>query len=311
MKKIIFVIITFLGVGMGLFGQQDPHYSMYMFNGMAINPAYAGSRGQVSSLLLLREQWLGFDGRPRTQSFTIHGPTRNLRHGFGFSVVNDQMGPIQDLALNAAYAYRIPIGEEGALALGLQGSLANYRSTLTDLRTNGDPNQVPSPTDNAQANNNVNLWLPNIGTGIYFNTKRFFLGGSILNLIENELTENPTGDPVTQRYRHYVATTGLVIGNKVKLKPSVLLKYQQAAGAQADLNLSLLFKEKFWLGASFRTEDAWVFIAQWQIAAPLRIGYAYDLSTNSLRSQINGSHEFMLGFDFNFRKKDVVSPRYF
>ena len=58
MKKIILAIV-FLSSMIAVRAQQDPAYSMYVFNGLFINPAYAGSHEVVSLMGIYRQQWVG------------------------------------------------------------------------------------------------------------------------------------------------------------------------------------------------------------------------------------------------------------
>lgn len=310
MKHTFLILFAMLLLGSSAMAQQEAHYSQYMFNGLVLNPAYAGSRDQVSANILYRNQWVNVDGAPVTTSFSVHGPSANLRHGFGLTLVNDDIGVTRDLAVNLDYAFRIPVGEEAKLALGLQGQIANYRANLDQVRTAnpGNPNSTPDP---AFTGNAVNMWLPNVGAGIYFNSKNFYIGASSLHLIQNDLNEEDALQ--AQRYLHVFGTAGLILnlGKVVQLKPSTLVKYTEAAGVQFDANLSFLFAEKVWIGASYRTEDAVVGLVQFQITPQLSIGYAYDYTISDLTDYSNGSHELMLGFDFNFKRSQMVSPRKF
>lgn len=309
MKKIfltILILLPFLGQA-----QQDPQYSQYMFNGLVINPAYAGSRGFFSATLLAREQWMGLEGAPSTQSFSFHGTSRNRRNGYGFSLVNDKIGVTNNLNLNAAYALRILLGENSAISLGLQGSMTNYRANFNDVRL--DYGADPQITDPAFTGNEINRWLPNAGAGVYFQTPNFYLGASTPRIIQHDLTQNNGSGSIAKQSPHYFFTTGAMfrLGDNVQLRPSVMAKYQPAAPWQFDLNVHFLFAERLWLGASYRTEDALIFMAELQITKQFRIGYAYDMTTSELSDYNNGSHEFMLGFDFDFEKSKMVSPRYF
>ena len=92
MKKQHLIIILFLALAMKGFAQQEAQYSQYMFNGLILNPAYAGSRELLSGTMLLRKQWVGMDGAPSTGTLSIHGPSRNRRSGFGLTLWNDQIG---------------------------------------------------------------------------------------------------------------------------------------------------------------------------------------------------------------------------
>ncbi|MEM0996920.1 MAG: type IX secretion system membrane protein PorP/SprF [Bacteroidota bacterium] len=307
---LIFLLLTVLGCG--VYGQQDPMYSQYMFNHLALNPAYAGKDGFLSTTLIFRRQWAGIEGAPETASFALHAPSRNDRHGYGIQLYNDQIGVTRNTTVNLNYAFRIQLGENARLALGILGALTNYNANLNGVRTGSDIDPSTGP-DPAFVGNDINLLIPNAGAGIFFHTKRFYLGASAPRLIEQDLAEDETVSQAIQS-RHYFATTGLVIGADnaaVKFRPSILAKYQPAAPLQFDFNAHFLFADRFWLGASYRLEDALVFMAEINLSRWLRVGYAYDYTLSDLSTYTTGSHEFMLGFDLNFQKRSMISPRYF
>lgn len=309
MKKITIIALGFM-LAVNGFAQQDPQYSQYMFNGLVLNPAYAGTRGHFSAVAIAREQWVNLDGAPSTQSFSFNGTSRNRKHGFGFSLQNDKIGVTSNTGVSAVYAFRIPVAEESFLSFGLQGSLDNYRANFNDVRLDfaGDP-QVNDP---AFTGNQVNLLLPNAGAGVFFHTRKFYLGASTPKLIRQNLYDANTGSQAVQ-VGHYFFTGGLVfnLSDFVKFKPSFLAKYQSVSGAQFDVNAQFLLADRLWLGASYRTEDAMVFMAEFQITQVFRLGYAYDMTTSSLRSYQGGSHEFMLGLDLDVKRSKMISPRYF
>jgi type IX secretion system PorP/SprF family membrane protein len=285
--------------------QQEAQYSQYMFNGLFINPAYAGSREHASMSVIGRTQWTGFPGAPQSQAFTLHGPSASLKSGFGLVISNDAVGPIATTGLSAQYAYRIKFDATHTLALGLQGGLDYYRTDFAGLR-------IENPSDQSFNQPDVRRWLPNAGAGIYFTSKKAYIGASVPRLIRNRLS-NLNTDTVARQFRHCFVTAGMVLNlsNTLKLRPSFLAKFSGAGGPQADLNLSLLIKDRIWIGASYRTEDALVFMAELWATPQLRIGYAYDATLSQLRKYSQGSHELMLAFDFAFKKGKVVSPRYF
>jgi type IX secretion system PorP/SprF family membrane protein len=291
--------------------QQEPMYSQYMFNQLSINPAYAGKDGYFSSALLFRQQWTGINGAPTTQNLVLHGPSANDRHGFGLSLYNDRIGVSNNSSVGLSYAFRIHLGENARLCLGLSGALTNYRADFGGVRTGSDihPGQLDDPSFTGRR---INLWIPNAGTGVFFHTRRFYAGASAPRLLEQSLAPRDAASQAKQA-RHFFFTTGVMLGEEmaaVKFRPSILAKYQPATGMQFDLNAHFLFVDRFWLGASWRTEDALVLMAEWNIAQWLRIGYAYDYARSSLSTYTSGSHEFMLGVDLNF-KKAMISPRYF
>lgn len=311
MKKRLVLIFWMAVAALGLQAQQEPMYSQYMFNHLNLNPAYAGKDGYFSSALLFRQQWMGIEGAPTTQNLVLHGPSANDRHGFGMSLYNDKIGITNNTSVGLSYAFRIHLGKKARLALGLSGQMTNYRANFGSVRTGSDIDPTVG-TDPSFSGNQVNLWVPNAGAGLFFHTQRFYLGASAPRLIEQSLANKGTSSEAVQA-RHFFFTTGVMLGAEeasVKFRPSILAKFQSAGGPQFDFNAHFLFIDRFWLGASFRTEDAIVLMAEWNILQWLRIGYAYDYVNSDLSTYTSGSHEFMLGVDLNF-KKAMVSPRYF
>lgn len=293
-----------------IFAQQDPMYSQYMHNGLAFNPAYAGSRDAISLSGLYRQQWSGFSGAPVTQTISAHLPSFNRRHGFGLSAVNDQISYIGQTWISGDYAYRIPFGKT-KLAFGLRASVNIFRIAWeeADLKDRTDIVATNYPSQNI---------LPNAGFGMYYYGDRFYIGASVPRLLVNafdsntpELTLDDTG-PGRLR-RHYFATAGVVIkaGEGLAFKPSTLLKYVAGAPMQLDLNLNVYFKEKIGVGASYRTGDALVGLLDVFLTPQLRFGYAYGYTLSDLANYNSGSHELMIGYDFRFKKDGIASPRLF
>ncbi|MEM1000281.1 MAG: type IX secretion system membrane protein PorP/SprF [Bacteroidota bacterium] len=289
-----------------LTAQQDPHHTQYIFNGLAINPAYAGSRGTIAATFLYRNQWLGFSGAPETQSLSLHMPGGRGRYGFGFTLVNDQIGHLSQQWLQAAYAFRIPVGA-GHLALGLQGGLLNFRVRWEDV-------QALEEVDAIFAQAPANMLLPNVGSGVYFSTDRFYLGLSAPHILESRLLDdNPARAQLARLYRHVYFTGGYVLGQKnaVQWKPSFLLKYVPGSPLQADFNLMALLRKKYWLGVSFRPGDAISAMLDFQIVRHFRVGYAYDYTISNLANYQSGSHELYLGFELVTQQSKFKSPRFF
>lgn len=287
--------------------QQDPHHTQYLFNQLSLNPAYAGSRGTLSSMLFYRNQWTGFAGAPVTQSFTFHVPSPRNRAGFGVNFINDKIGYTSQQWATFSYAYILPVGKTAHLALGLRGGMMNYRInwsevTATDL-------QDPLLSTNARS-----LVMPTVGTGAFFSSDRFYAGLSVPHILNTPLMRRAPGyDAVARLYRHAYFTMGYVFGiNKaVQWKPSILLKYAPGAPLELDVNLMAYIARRFWIGASWRSNDAVALMMDFQIAKHLRLGYAYDYTTTELRNFNSGTHEFLLGVEIYQKKAKMKSPRYF
>lgn len=317
MKKLITIIIVLLCFT-GLKAQQDPHFTHYMFNTLAVNPGYAGSRDALTVTGLYRNQWIGFKGAPFTQTVTAHAPILNDKVGVGLSLMNDRIGPTNNTSVFADFAYRIPVGQskKGRLTFGIKGGLNIMQVGLTGLGVRDD-------LDPEFATNYLNKLLPNFGFGVYYYTQNFYVGASVPRIMENYYEGDLNGtstDGLARQKRHYDLILGAMfkLGNKVKLKPSMLVKVLEAGPPELDLSaLFYLANDRFWIGPAFRTAwkstDAVSGIVGVQIIDQLALGYSFDYSfVNQTFEHNGGSHEIMLRYDFIYNnKKRVKSPRYF
>lgn len=311
-KALLFLALQ-LVLWQSLRAQQDAQYSMYRFNGLYLNPAYAGSHEVITATAMYRNQWVKMPGAPQTASVALHSPLKNERIGLGLIYTYDQIGVVKNNSLNASFAYRVPIGKKKnvKLCLGLSAGFTNYRADLNSVATTeaNDPNF---------AGNNQNRWLPNIGFGIYIYSPKFFVGLSVPHILASRLNGKTsvfeTNPDIAKQYYHLLLTGGYVfdLGKKVKFMPSVLMKYAPLhAPVSFDFNATFVFVDRLWLGAAYRLNDSYNFMAAVNITKQLRVGYAYDLTVSPLRSYTSGSHEVMLGFDFNFQRSGkVISPRH-
>lgn len=287
------------------FSQQDPQYSLYMFNPLGVNPGYAGSRELLSAVLIHRSQWIGLDGAPETQSFAINTPLKNKNMGVGLQIVSDKIGPKTTQLLKGTYAYRLKLGG-GKLAFGLSGGVINYNYNWGKIEYKEQDDAIPTTASNS-------FMIPSFDFGIYYNTHTFYLGLSTehLNEAKYNLISVDTTNSTAKKYANSKLTVGkaFILNDNVVLKTSLLVR-MSGTSASADLNSGLLFKNKFLFGVSLR-RNALILLSEINLSKKLRMGLAYDLDANDVANSSSGSIEFFLGYDVSLFKSKVVSPRYF
>ncbi|MGZ3862874.1 MAG: PorP/SprF family type IX secretion system membrane protein [Bacteroidia bacterium] len=293
--KRIFVIISLLAAAAS-FAQHNAMFSQYMFNGLLINPAYAGSNDVLNATAIDRIQWTGFDGAPKTLSFSLHSPLKNKKVNLGISFINDQIGITTQNKINAVYAYRLFFGKS-SLAFGLQGGVNMSRSNWNKIQTT-------TSGDQTFTGGYVQQNIAETGFGIYYKSPKIFAGISAPDLFSIGTTHG-------KLYKPALLTAGYLISisEDVKLKPSILIKYIKNSPQEFDFNLNAYYKN-LGVGVSYRTNDAMVFLIQYNINMQLSAGYSYDLTTSKLHTFVRGSHEIMLKYEFGF-KVNPQSPRYF
>lgn len=313
--KILLAFFMCIGATVSVQGQQDAQYTQYMYNTMSVNPAYAGSRGELSIAAMYRSQWVGLDGAPKTQTLNLHSPIRNSRLGYGISIVNDNIGNgvVQETYLDAILSYTIDVSQTAKLSFGLKagGNLLNL-----DFQQLRNFDQEPI-TDGADITNNFS---PNFGFGVYYHTNRFYLGLSAPNMLETDYFDNSqrTANSVqfqsTERLNFYLIT-GYVfdLNYNLKFKPAFLMKAVGGAPLQLDFSGTFLLDDKFSFGAGYRWDAAASALFGFQISEQLMLGLAYDKEITELGgTRFNdGSFEIFLRFELVRSFRGLVSPRFF
>ena len=317
MKK-LFTIFIFLISYLVCFGQQEPHYTQFMYNKLAINPGYAGSHGSACFTGIYRNQWMGLEGAPQTQMLSFHIPILDERVGLGLNVNRNTIGISERWTVDGVYAYRIPIGE-GRLGVGVQASVRYVGNNYSDSRlvaTQGISSDGGIPVG-AQS-----TYVPNFGAGLYYSSKKFYVGVSVPRFLENNIDFNSLSGVLSKEVPHLYFMTGLLweINKSTKLQPQVLVKYAQNTPLDADLNLNLILMNKLNLGLSYRfggssvkgNGESFNLLFGIQASDQLLLGFSYDITLTELKDYSSGSIEavvrYCLGSD---KAKDVINPRFF
>ena len=310
-QKLYIVLLICLTCGIKGKAQQDILISQYMFNQLFLNPAYAGTHEYWESSILYRSQWVGWEGSPTSQLIAVDGPIMPSLLGIGATIVHDKIGINESLGANLNFSYQLKLDRKGnhRLSFGLKAGYLSQRSYIKDLIYIDENDPLYSSSE--IVNQNTILF----GSGLYYYSKRLYLGLSIPVLFAKDLKDLPTKEMNRNSYlqNQYYLNGGMVfkLSNNVDFKPSFLIKYTQAAPLQADINLNFLFKKVFWLGASYRSTDILVLMLEVNATRYLRIGYAFDYTFSDISIFTSGSHEIMLSVDFGKTIVKSSSPRYF
>jgi type IX secretion system PorP/SprF family membrane protein len=306
MKKIFLPAILMLIAFLDANAQQDPHYTQYMYNMNVINPAYAGSKENLSFGLLYRKQWIEIEDAPTTFSFSGSAPVgKNV--GIGLSIISDKIGPVEENNVYGDFSYTLNLGGEHRLALGLKAGVTFQK---IGLRSIIQPT-LPDPNDGAFHEDTNNSKL-NIGTGLFYYTNKYYVALSIPNMLKSAHLDY-NGVKYGTEIQHYFLTGGYVfdVNENLKFKPFAMVKSAFNAPTSFDVSTNFLYLEKFEMGATYRLQDSFGVMVNYAVSPSLRIGYAYDHIISDLKVSTPSSHEIILLFDLNFPKKVSRSPRYF
>ncbi|GGI52725.1 membrane protein [Mucilaginibacter galii] len=308
--------------GRVLFAQQDAQQSQYMFNGIYINPAYAGYKENLNFHSYFRSQWTGIEGAPKSMSLAVDAIANNGNVGLALQISNDRLGAQTNLSAYANYAYRLRMNAEGtsrlafglgigAMQLGINGALLNPNDP--------EPNLVPGMQSTI---------VPDGRVGVFYSDDKYYAGLSADNLISQFINVRNRGY-IAQPKPHYYLTGGALfpLSEDVLIKPSVLLKDDAGGPTSLDLNAFIMFGQRFWVGGSYRTgvklyQKSYLqsdlsnlnsFVAAMELfpLENLRVGYAYDVSIGPLKGYSGGSHEISIGFYIKTQKTRMLTPRFF
>ncbi|HEX8548400.1 MAG TPA: type IX secretion system membrane protein PorP/SprF [Cytophagaceae bacterium] len=314
--RIYFSIIFIALICLSAQAQQDAQFSQYLFNGVVINPGYAGSKEYVNLNGLYRKQWVGAEGEPTSQTVSVDAPIYRNKLGIGMYVQNDVIGFRRSTGAYGTIAYRVHLTSTAKLALGASVGATQFALKSSQLTTDIENDPAISQTDQS-------VIRPNARVGLYFNTNRFFAGITIADILNGF---NVKESFVIGQQTHFYFATGVVVGlgSFLKIRPSIIVKEDFKGPTNADFTNFFIFKEKLWLGGSYRTallkkdqldsdlrhRDAVALMIQVFPIERIRLGYAYDITLTDYKNF--PSHEISVGYYFIKKAGPrMLTPRYF
>ena len=296
-KKVVKKIINFLLViftSTFVYAQQVPHYTQYLYNMEVVNPAFVGVKADMSISLLSRQQWVGVDGAPETNTLSVSGRL-NEGLGMGATVIHDKIGLAETTNLNIDASYTITTSRYGRLSFGLKGGYTFFNNNLSNGITS-DGDVYPS----------INGGYVNFGFGGVYYNKRFFIGASIPNILKPStfLTESNINNTGGVSVNNYFLTSGGVINisDDIIFKPTTLIKYSPNLPLSIDLNTNFIYKNKIEAGLSYRYNSSFSALFAIFISKKYRVGYSYDYNLTDFGGNLS-SHEIILRFDLKLKRK--------
>lgn len=291
-KLILKICFTFL-ISVNMYAQQIPNYTQYLYNMQILNPAYVGTRAELSMSLLSRQQWVGVPGAPVTRTFSINGRTQQ-GIGIGATVVNDKIGLSESTNVNVDASYTIVTSQYSRLSFGLKGGVTSYSNNFANAITQ-DNDIYPSTAGN----------FPNVGFGAFFYNRKFYVGLSIPYLLETPqfyIEENYKQTRLAD-HTNYFLTTGAIfkLTEDILFKPSTMVRYTSNLPVSVDLNTNFLYRDIIETGVSYRHQSSISALFALIVNQKFRIGYAYDYKLQTLGNNLS-SHEIIFHIDINLKR---------
>lgn len=308
MKRILVIVMSMLILSQGMEAQQDPQYSLYQFNQMIINPAYAGARDALAVIALRRDQWVSFPGAPKTTCLSMHAPIMNKNIGVGFTIVRDEIGPRSTTGFYGNFAYILKLNEKMKLSFGINAGYNRYQFDFAKISFQKD--EVPS-----ELLQNLTKGTLDINSGLFLRTKSFFAGLSATHInnpsvYSYQATVGNAGKFSYKVRTHLFFTIGnsFILNENVIFAPTLLIK-QVKDDLGLDLNFNFFLYKRLWLGAFYRNGYGPGALMQFYATDKLRVGLSYDTGLQDAR-KLGSSFEVMVGFDFSGTKSKMINPRF-
>ena len=324
-KTIYIVLLLMSSFIMKANAQQTIQFSQYVFNGLALNPAYAGYKEDLTLNLSSRLQWTGINGAPQTGTISIDGTanSNNNNVGLGLLATIDHLGPESISSVYANYAYRLRLDEPDTkrLCFGIGFGVVQYS-------LDGSKFNPADDGDGSVPTGQQSKLTPDVRFGMYYYWPDVYFGASVFNLLSTTVANSNDNTAIIKQQRTFYFTGGTMVAlsEQLDLKPSFMIKEDFKGPTNLDITGYAVLNKKLWIGASYRTgigsfnknlqsaadqTDAIAAIAQIYLNEHFRIGYSFDFTLSRLASYQNGSHEISLSLSFPGKKGRVASPRYF
>ena len=298
MKKNIYTILFLILVAFNCKAQQLQLSTNYILNNYAYNPAIAGSKPFSVVNLNYRNQWVGFQDAPKTYMLSIYNSIgKDKKIGVGFFLNSENSGLLSKTTSYVTFAYHLKLNNRYKLGFGISAGMIQYRIKLYDAK-------IADAGDNLLTGNLLNNNVFDSNTGLYLYSDKLFFGISTYQYLSNKITWK---DSKSNLSAHYYSTIGYSIkaNEKVIIQPSALIKFNYPRLFQPELSVRAIYKNTFWIGTSYRTNDALCALVGFVAKEKLTVEFAYDFTTSKIKKNTTGSHELSIVYHFIKKKKKL------
>jgi len=304
-KRLVWVMLLLTALSGAICAQQVGQYTHYFSNELIINPAFAGGHDALSMTAVHRSQWVGLEGAPTTQSFSIHSLAKNDQLGVGMTLIHDRVGVHQNFTATGALAYRLKITRDSYLALGIQGGINQKSSDYTRLNVPGG-----SSNDPAVGLGDVSSTLFEVGAGAYLKTPKLHLGVSSPKLFSSKTAFNDSVSVALNQAHYFVyGRYRTPINHNLKIQPNFLVKVLPGLPVSWDLGLNFIWNEVLLTGVAYRSTESVDLLFQAKLTAQLKVGYGFDYTLQEVSGLGRSSHEIMLNYLFKYSNYRTRAPR--
>lgn len=285
--KTIILIASVCALGFPLLAQQDPLYAQYFNNPMLVNPAIAGTSEKLMASAAYRSQWTGVPGGPVTFNFNGQIALDNNRVGVGVIAVQDQVGDIRNTQFGGVLSYRLRFKDK-SLYFGMQAGATRYATDAGQVRVQNNPDPLFGQYSETSFNT---------GAGVLLLNKRFMLGLSVPQLLNNDVSVVGQSVNVYSTNFYFFGSYNIDLSRQVQLKPFTLLRYTRDTPLSADFNVNFVFNQLFTAGLLTRNFNTYGLLLQ-MVVKNYRLAYVFEVPGKESSLHYT-THEVTLSFSLN------------
>lgn len=299
--KMYKVIVLLIFLCLKTLAQQEPLYSLYMYDKMLINPAFTGSSNWAVGTIKYRNQFTGFKSNPNTQTLNFHTPIQTKHVGVGFKIISDKIAIVNTMNTAVDFSYHMNFAR-GKLSFGLEAGVISRKTDFQKVITS-------SLGDVALTDLNKKTISPDAAWGLFYQRHEFYAGFSQYHLLAHN-------DQKGAFSHNYYFITGKVfdISKKWSVEPNTLIKIQPKNKIQIDLNAILSYDDKASVGVQYRPGSNVNATFKFSITPNLKVAYSYDNTLSKLSNYTSGSHEILISYGIKLPPpptRKEIHPRYY
>jgi type IX secretion system PorP/SprF family membrane protein len=301
-KKHLVLVLALISISY-VNGQREPQYTQYINNTLTYNPAYISTQEDITITALGRSQWVGFEGAPKTLTFSAILPSLK-RFGTGLNIIHDEIGATKQTSISANFAYEVQLNKNVYTSFGISagGSFLNVNYNDGNLLDTNDPLLI-----------NDNYFDPNLGFGIMTYADNWYAGLSVPNFLKSKYYSEKKSALIASENLQYFLLGGYIfnINDHFKFKPAVLARISKNLPFVIDYSANMLINEKVTVGISYRSSKILTGIFGIQLTDVFYLGYSYDRTFSNLNRYNTGSNEILLKITIPRKIKTIQSPRFY
>jgi type IX secretion system PorP/SprF family membrane protein len=301
MRSIFTLLLLLLSIT--TWAQQDPIYAQYLMNPLIINPSYAGINNNMQLNAGYRIQWIGLDASPQTLNLNGAVSIIDNKAGIGATLMQDRIGNTTITEFNGAFAYKLKLANDMTFSFGMQGGVLGFRTDNDELNIRDDG-------DDAFPDGTTRTSSVNVGTGVTLMSDKFIVGLSVPRMLPSKV--NSGGQQFELYNQHFYLFGSYVhnINERLRFKPSLLLRGVKGAPLSADIALNLNVNMTHQVGIFLRNFNSYGVLLQTILAEKFRLGYVFEIPTNKSVGPKFTTHEITLGLRmgvFNFHERSLTN----